>query len=811
MSTGSSSNIIIRLQNLPNEARAVDIRRFFTGLNIPDGGVHVVGGEKGDAFINFSSDDDARQAMMKSGSICGNPIKLFLSSRSEMQSIIAQVRAGPSAKPLTNVVESNYTSNIVEQQDQNGSNISKMPSANAISSILAEFQAKAAQQQQQQQQQQLQMQQQTPTIDPTNALLLAVAQNGSNPLALQQLLATLNDKQQQQQQPTLGQQFPFQMPLLTNPINQYAQQPNGWMTQQFSNPFQPQRTAALLLQQQQQQQHQQQQTLFPNYGQDNNNNLFQTPITADEPYIRVRNIPIGYSYYNIKLLFSKYKLNLSDIKIINDQNGQRTGEIVLRLHTNKDVADILSQDGRIQCFNAMLDIKKLDEYTFASAIDSFIPAHVKKTPGATIKNCMRVTGLPKSFERKDVKRFFNGCNVTNRPGGIFIETDTPNGPTFVEFETESDAEKAFFYNGEKIGSSTIEMYRMTKTDMENEINSLKRSPERMPRRPPLLHHEPTPIGNIRNDKSQHLLPTPTSFHHLGSPIHTATFPPIQTNINQDQTIVCLRLRNIPYSTTEKQIYDYFADRSIQIESCKILLDRFNRGAGEALVRFRDAQSCQIAYESKNRQIFYGRTLDLRRITLFEYQNASLTPMLTANDLASPATMNQHFQQANTKRYPPFYERDDDRRNDKRPRWDGGHNDKDSYGFNRNSPRIMTKDDQGAEIKLTDEKKSLNDRRSSTPPTAPTTNLPPLPSELNDYVGRILLLSNVPYRATREEILDFLRPYSPVPDTLKIRCDVNGKPTGFGVVACETIKDATQAVVELNNQMFMSRKIFLQQR
>ncbi|CAF3602740.1 unnamed protein product [Rotaria sp. Silwood1] len=809
MSTGASSNIIIRLQNLPNEARAVDIRRFFTGLNIPDGGVHVVGGEKGDAFINFSSDDDARQAMMKSGSICGNPIKLFLSSRSEMQSIIAQVRAGPSTK----TVEQNYTSTIVEQQDQNGSNLPKLPSANTISSILAEFQAKAAQQQQQQQQQQLQMQQQASAIDPTNALLLAVAQNGSNPLALQQLLATLNEKQQQQQpqqqqqQPTIGQQFPFQMPLLTNPINQYAQQSNAWMAQQFTNPFQSQRTAALLLQQQQQQQ--QQQTLFPNYNQDNNN-LFQTAITADEPYIRVRNIPIGYNYYNIKLLFSKYKLNLSDMKIINDQNGQRTGEIVLRLHTNKDVADILSQDGRIQCFNAMLDIKKIDEYTFASAIDSYMPAHIKKTPGTTIKNCMRVTGLPKTFERKDVKRFFAGCNVTNRPGGIFIETDTLNGPTFVEFETEIDAEKAFFYNGEKIGSSTIEMYRMTKTDMENEINSLKRGPERIQRRPPLLHHEPTTIGNIRNDKSQHLLPTPTSFHHhIGSPIHTSTFP-IQPNLNQDQTIICLRLRNIPYSTTEKQIYDYFADRSIQIESCKILLDRFNRGAGEALVRFRDAQSCQIAYESKNRQIFYGRTLDLRRITLFEYQNASLTPMLTANDLASPATMNQHFQQANTKRYPPFYERDDDRRNDKRPRWDGGHNDKDSYGFNRNSPRI-TKDDQGSEVKITDEKKILNDRRSSTPPITPTTNLPPLPSELNDYVGRILLLSNVPYRATREEILDFLRPYTPVPDTLKIRCDVNGKPTGFGVVACETIKDATQAVTELNNQMFMSRKIFLQQR
>ena len=216
------------------------------------------------------------------------------------------------------------------------------------------------------------------------------------------------------------------------------------------------------------------------------------------------------------------------------------------------------------------------------------------------------------------------------------------------------------------GSSTIEMYRMTKADMENEINSLKRGPDRAARRPPLLHHEPT-LGNVRND---HLLPTPTTFHrHPGSPVNAHSFP-MQSNFNPDQAIVCLRLRNIPYSTTEQQIYEFFANMSIQIEGCKILLDRFNRGAGEALVRFPDPQSCQLAYESKNRQIFYGRTLDLRPLPSNEFQTASVTPMLTANDLA---TMNQHFQQANTKRYPPFYERDEERRTEKRPRWDGGQN------------------------------------------------------------------------------------------------------------------------------------------
>lgn len=46
-------SVIIRLQNLPWSATAHDIRQYFHGLSIPEGGVHIVGGEKGDAFIAF--------------------------------------------------------------------------------------------------------------------------------------------------------------------------------------------------------------------------------------------------------------------------------------------------------------------------------------------------------------------------------------------------------------------------------------------------------------------------------------------------------------------------------------------------------------------------------------------------------------------------------------------------------------------------------------------------------------------------------------------------------------------------------------
>ncbi|XP_018333591.1 uncharacterized protein LOC108742772 [Agrilus planipennis] len=86
-------SVIIRLQNLPWSANALDIRQFFQGLSIPEGGVHIVGGEQGDAFIAFSTDEDARQAFNRNGGkIKEIQIKLMLSSRTEMQKVIEAAR-----------------------------------------------------------------------------------------------------------------------------------------------------------------------------------------------------------------------------------------------------------------------------------------------------------------------------------------------------------------------------------------------------------------------------------------------------------------------------------------------------------------------------------------------------------------------------------------------------------------------------------------------------------------------------------------------------------------------------------------------
>ncbi|XP_062847860.1 RNA binding motif protein 12Bb [Trichomycterus rosablanca] len=83
--------VVIRLQGLRNTAGSEDIRNFFAGLRIPNGGVHIIGGELEEAFIIFHSDEDARRAMSRSGGfIKGSPVHLLLSSKSEMQKILEE-------------------------------------------------------------------------------------------------------------------------------------------------------------------------------------------------------------------------------------------------------------------------------------------------------------------------------------------------------------------------------------------------------------------------------------------------------------------------------------------------------------------------------------------------------------------------------------------------------------------------------------------------------------------------------------------------------------------------------------------------
>ncbi|XP_063307319.1 RNA-binding protein 12-like [Pelobates fuscus] len=78
--------VFVRLRGLPVVANSMDVRQFFFGLSIPRGGVYIIGGVYGEAFITFGSFEDARCALNLSGRPLKNSIvHLSLSSEAEMR------------------------------------------------------------------------------------------------------------------------------------------------------------------------------------------------------------------------------------------------------------------------------------------------------------------------------------------------------------------------------------------------------------------------------------------------------------------------------------------------------------------------------------------------------------------------------------------------------------------------------------------------------------------------------------------------------------------------------------------------------
>ncbi|XP_036413931.1 RNA binding motif protein 12Ba [Colossoma macropomum] len=75
-----------RLLGLNAEAGSEDIRAFFHGLHIPEGGVHIIGGRRGEAFIIFTTEKDGQLAMERNGELLkGSSITLHVSSLAEFK------------------------------------------------------------------------------------------------------------------------------------------------------------------------------------------------------------------------------------------------------------------------------------------------------------------------------------------------------------------------------------------------------------------------------------------------------------------------------------------------------------------------------------------------------------------------------------------------------------------------------------------------------------------------------------------------------------------------------------------------------
>ncbi|XP_069604811.1 RNA-binding protein 12B-like isoform X1 [Ranitomeya imitator] len=86
---------IVQLKGLPAMATSSDIREFFCGLHIPRGGVSIIGGIYGEAYIVFSTHDDARKAVNLSGHLLKDSfVYLEYANEGDMREALELVQIG---------------------------------------------------------------------------------------------------------------------------------------------------------------------------------------------------------------------------------------------------------------------------------------------------------------------------------------------------------------------------------------------------------------------------------------------------------------------------------------------------------------------------------------------------------------------------------------------------------------------------------------------------------------------------------------------------------------------------------------------
>lgn len=77
---------IVRLRGLDTKASSEDVRKFFGDFKIPDGGVFIVGGTFGEAFIAFQSEEEGSLALQLHGQLLmDSHVDLHISSMLEVE------------------------------------------------------------------------------------------------------------------------------------------------------------------------------------------------------------------------------------------------------------------------------------------------------------------------------------------------------------------------------------------------------------------------------------------------------------------------------------------------------------------------------------------------------------------------------------------------------------------------------------------------------------------------------------------------------------------------------------------------------
>ncbi|XP_048818490.1 RNA-binding protein 12 [Lagopus muta] len=630
--------VVIRLQGLPIVAGTMDIRHFFSGLTIPDGGVHIVGGELGEAFIVFATDEDARLGMMRTGgTIKGSKVTLLLSSKTEMQNMIElsrrrfetanldmppanASRSGPPPSsgmsgrvnlpttvpnfnnPSPSVVTASTT---VHESNKNISTFSTASMGTAppnlgntfgsptfsstIPSTASPMNTVPP-----------------PPIPPIPAMPSLPPMPSIPPIPVPPPVPTLPPVPPVPPIPPVPPVPPMTpippisgMPPLNPPPvaplptgmngSGAAVNMNSGLNPLFIGPMNPVNPIQM----------------------NSQSSVKPIPINPDDLYVSVHGMPFSATESDVKEFF--LGLRVDAIHMLKDHVGRNNGNGLVKFFSPQDTFEALKRN-RMLMIQRYVEVSPATERQWVAAGGHITfkqtmgpsgqphppppqPHSRSKSPSGQKRSrsrspheqgfCVYLKGLPFESENKHVIDFFKKLDIVE--DSIYIAYG-PNGKAigegFVEFRNEADYKAALCHHKQYIGNRFIQVHPITKKAMLEKIDLIRKR-----------------LQNFNYDQREIIM---NAEAESGSPK------------------LCAHISNIPYNITKMEILQFLEGLAVEESSVQILVDNNGQGLGQALVQFKAEDDARKA-ERLHRKKLNGRDVVLRLITVEEMRDIERNP------------------------------------------------------------------------------------------------------------------------------------------------------------------------------------------
>ncbi|KAK9529562.1 hypothetical protein VZT92_013645 [Zoarces viviparus] len=626
--------VVIRLQGLPIVAGTMDIRHFFSGLTIPDGGVHIVGGEHGEAFIVFATDEDARLGMMRTGgSIKTSKVSLLLSSKTEMQNMIELSRrrfeAGAGAVETVTPASANVNRQAgsapipTVQQGGGGGRSSSHGNQGFMNAPVSVTSASSSHE--------------SPSNKGAVNVVPSFPNSYSSGPSITAALASLNacpppipplpSMPPMPTMPTIPVPPPVSslppLPTVSSMSQGHPVPPMSHLSHMSSMPpFNP--------------------SLPPPGGMGSSlplgtpNPMLFNPLSPlaslglqahmkaaaaaaaaagagvahpDELFVLLQNLPFSCSEMEVRQFFQG--LGVEGARLLRDGQGRPTGRAMVKFFSPQDSFEAVKRGGGMMG-QRFIEITPGSERQWASLHDGMIshaPHNISKSNNSNESQeqhhrrgnvmqggreqrgrsrsphrqefCVYLKGLPYEADKKQIKEFFNNLSVMEE--SVFIAYG-PNGRAtgegFLEFRTEQDYKTALGAHMQYMGTRFIQVHPISRKGMLEKIDTIRK--------------RETTQGDGKNQDG---LKVPWN---------------------------CAHITNIPYNVSKKDVRVFLEGVGLYEDTLKVLTDAHGNGLGQSVFQLRTEEDSRKA-ERLHRQKLNGRDAFVHLVTFDQMKEIERNP------------------------------------------------------------------------------------------------------------------------------------------------------------------------------------------